>query len=103
MICPVCRRRFKEENILRSHIASHNGIEYCCSDCDLMFSKYSSLLVHQQVHGEKGCVRCGKVFATDAGYRQHLKLHEKGAATHKDNKSRIDYKQPFGCNICRRL
>lgn len=101
-MCPVCRRRFKEEASLKLHMVQqqHKEFNYCCMDCDETFDTYRRLVRHEAKHKKKKeeesaldtnclkCTLCPLQFETKEERKKHL---------HVEHKKEM---LPYGCSIC---
>lgn len=106
MICPVCPRRFKEEQSLKRHLILHTEVDYCCPKCDMIFSSYGSMVAHQDSHilpeETHHCVRCNKNFSSSLQeFQKHMKNHDKASVGNR--KTSLAESKPFGCSICKQL
>lgn len=77
--CPLCSSKFKTQESLDKHVASHT-ITFKCSQCDLQYAKQSGLKAHIRAVHQKVTFRClvdgcEKEFAFKQSLRHHVKTH----------------------------
>lgn len=78
--CHYCRRKFKTDLALISHVSqSHEGKKaFKCPDCDKEFYRRAQMNTHMRIHrGEKPyrCDFCEKVFTQSSSLTVHLRIH----------------------------
>ncbi|XP_034944297.1 zinc finger protein 557-like [Chelonus insularis] len=86
--CSTCKKRFKNQKNLNSHIELHN-MKYVCEQCGMEFSFKYGLTKHLRTHsGEKLylCAICGKTFSCLSSQKIHLLKHAG--------------ERPYVCDIC---
>ncbi|XP_020360248.2 zinc finger protein 91 isoform X1 [Oncorhynchus kisutch] len=94
--CPVCRKTFRHQGIMKSHMRKHENGNHRCELCSKSFRMFSSLLRHQVVHNAQilpppiksfqhqveqvkkntySCPDCGKLFSRAKALKFHMKSH----------------------------
>ncbi|XP_028971600.2 zinc finger protein 850 isoform X2 [Esox lucius] len=94
--CPICRRKFRHQGIMKSHMRKHENGNHRCELCSKTFRMFSSLLRHQVVHNAQilpppiksfqhqveqvkknaySCPDCGKLFSRAKALKFHMKSH----------------------------
>ena len=93
LICPLCKKGFKQEIRLKKHIAQHEGrTEYFqCDKCEYKTNIKCNLKKHQAVvhtdePGDFTCTDCGKKFTTAGYLKRHMRVHTEG--------------RPHVCHLC---
>jgi len=93
-ICPVCKKVFRTEHNLKSHMRVHSDDRpYTCYDCGDRFRTSTHLKQHMLVHtglrksttenmGRPKCRECGAVFKCKAYLKVHVGIHT-GEKPHK--------------------
>lgn len=84
--CQKCGKRFADINTLKSHEASHDGIQnveckFLCTVCGEKFDKANALSAHLVIHRNiklHHCDVCGLVFSDDQALKEHsLTVHSR--------------------------
>ncbi|XP_076444134.1 uncharacterized protein LOC143282395 [Babylonia areolata] len=79
--CGVCSRQFDHSMQLTTHMATHvfdGQQKFACQACSLTFPSQVELEAHAHTHGRQPpyvCGLCGRLFAEQRYFRQHMKRH----------------------------
>ncbi|XP_076465357.1 uncharacterized protein LOC143297069 [Babylonia areolata] len=89
LICLHCGKQFEHPTQLHSHMLTHgtNGQpRFACLACSDAFDSQLELEAHAHTHGRQPpyvCGLCGKLFAEQRYFRQHMKRHTARALKQK--------------------
>ncbi|KAK7115544.1 zinc finger protein 585B-like [Littorina saxatilis] len=89
LACGLCGKHFDKQEQLQAHMATHGGDgqrKFACLACSDTFSSQLELDAHAHTHGKSPpyvCGLCGKLFAEQRYFRQHMKRHTARAMKQK--------------------
>lgn len=114
--CHLCRKHFFTEDLMESHIKTHEGKKkYTCTVCGKVFFNKSYLKRHKNLHKESWkCDYCEKCFISASKLKDHISIHTGEFPYECDKCDRkfartADYKyhlnshlgvKPFACGQC---
>ncbi|BFF92444.1 zinc finger protein 600 [Drosophila madeirensis] len=85
--CSICRKKFKQPNVLQRHMRIHNNEQHACQHCHKVFRSLSTLKDHLVAHTDHGfpykCEICAKPFQNKANLKQHRLKHDQNSSRHK--------------------
>lgn len=79
--CGLCGKQFQLKTELQSHMTTHGSDgdqKFACLACSESFTLQLELEAHAHTHGKSPpyvCGLCGKLFAEQRYFRQHMKRH----------------------------
>lgn len=79
--CGICGKKFELQSQLQTHMVTHRGDDkqnFACLACSDAFESQLELEAHAHTHGKNPpyvCGLCGKMFAEQRYFRQHMKRH----------------------------
>ena len=74
--CQKCGLQFRNQDLFKSHLRTHEAPKFKCSFCGKMLKKRINLEAHERAHrGEKPfqCSLCPSSFANNGNLAQHMK------------------------------
>ncbi|XP_055530945.1 zinc finger and SCAN domain-containing protein 26-like [Wyeomyia smithii] len=73
--CEICSQKCTNKRQLQDHMNLHTKKKtYPCRTCERVFYNWTSRKYHEQAHFVKfNCDKCGAVYTTESGLRQHIK------------------------------
>ncbi|XP_059607472.1 zinc finger protein 26-like [Phlebotomus argentipes] len=80
--CKLCKSKFKESQLLKCHIKTHN-LRFSCAICGRKFSSQKFLDIHINIHfheKEFPCELCEQGFSTQPELKEHYEWHEEELA-----------------------
>uniref|UniRef100_A0AAY5JVE2 C2H2-type domain-containing protein n=1 Tax=Esox lucius TaxID=8010 RepID=A0AAY5JVE2_ESOLU len=67
--CPICRRKFRHQGIMKSHMRKHENGNHRCELCSKTFRMFS------MKKNAYSCPDCGKLFSRAKALKFHMKSH----------------------------
>ncbi|KAM3959621.1 uncharacterized protein ACR2FA_006271 [Aphomia sociella] len=115
--CPVCKLRFKNEVIVKSHANRTHGKKFYCKSCPKIFSNVAVAKKHQKWHSghryactrtladqdpalKTTCKSCGADFTTTAELTQHVRAEHRKVTKKKTGWRLPDDSYPTQCEHC---